>query len=114
MLRVHLSGRTSGLIFQTRNGTPPRKDVVNQKHLYPLLERLGLEKGGMHGFSHHRVSTLVMAGVSKVIKNRIGRGSEEMIKRYTHLRPEFIQNELDRVRNFVQIEPFDPRMRAML
>ena len=27
---------------------------------------------------------------------------------------EFIQNELDRVRNFVQIDPFDPLMQAML
>jgi integrase len=115
MVRGHLNGRTSGLVFQTRKGTPLSKDVVNQKHLYPLLEKLGFEKGGMHGFRHHRVSTLVMAGVSKdVIKNQIGHGSEEMIKRYTHLRPEFIQNELDRVRNFVQIDPFDPPMQAVL
>lgn len=114
MLRHHLSGRTSGLIFQTRKGTPLSKDVVNQKHLYPLLEKLSFEKGGMHGFRHHRVSTLVMAGVSKeVIKDQIGHGSEEMIKRYTHLRPEFIQNELDRVQNFVQIDPFDPKLRAV-
>jgi len=37
-----------------------------------------------------------------------------MIKRYAHLRPEFIQNELDRVRNFLQIDRFDPPMQAML
>jgi len=56
-----------------------------------------------------------MAGVSKdVIKNQIGHGSEEMIKRYTHLRPEFIQNELGRVRNLAQIDPFDPPILAML
>lgn len=114
MLRHHLSGRTSGLIFQTRKRTPLSKDVVNQKHLYPLLEKLSFEKGGMHGFRHHRVSMLVMAGVSKeVIKDQIGHGSDEMIKRYTHLRPEFIQNELDRVRNFVQIDPFDPKLLAV-
>ena len=111
MLRNHLNGKLSGLVFQTRKGTQLSKDVVNQKHLYPLLEKLGFEKGGMHGFRHHRVSTLVMAGVSK---NQIGHGSEEMIKRYTHLRPEFIQNELDRVRNFVQIDPFDPPLQTVL
>jgi len=56
-----------------------------------------------------------MAGVSKdVIKNQMGHGSEEMIKRYTHLRPEFIQNELGRVRNLAQIDPFDPPILAML
>jgi len=106
MLRKHLNGKTSGLIFQTRKGTPLSKDVVNQKHLYPLLEKLSFEKGGMHGFRHHRVSTLVMSGVAKdVIKDQIGHGSEQMIKRYTHLRPDFIQNELDRVRNLAQIDP---------
>jgi integrase len=85
MLRTHLNGRTSGIVFQTRRGTPLNKDLVNQKHLYPVLEKLGFEKGGMHGFRHYRVSKLVMAGVSKdVIKNQIGHGSEEMIKRYTH------------------------------
>jgi hypothetical protein len=51
----------------------------------------------------------VMAGVSKdVIKDQIGHGSAEMVRRYTHLRPEHIQNELERVRNFVLIDPFDP------
>lgn len=115
MLRSHLNARMSGLVFQTRKGTPLSKDVVNQKHLYPLLEERGFKKGGMHGFRHHRVSTLVMAGVSKdVIKNQIGHGSEEMIKRYTHLRPEFIQNELDRVPNLVQIDPFDPPLQAVM
>jgi integrase len=114
MLRQHLNGRTSGLIFQTRRGTPLSKDVVNQKHLYPILEAAGLAKGGMHGFRHHRVSTLVMAGVSKdVIKNQIGHGSEDMIRRYTHLRPEFIQNELARVQNLVLFDPFDPAVQAM-
>jgi len=56
-----------------------------------------------------------MSGVSKdVIKNQIGHGSEEMTKRYTHLRPEFIRNELDRVRNSVPIDPFDPQLQAVM
>ena len=56
----------------------------------------------MHGFRHHRVSTLVMAGTPMVvIKKWIGRGNEEMVNRYTHLRPDFMQSELERVPDFV-------------
>jgi hypothetical protein len=52
----------------------------------------------MYGFRHHRVSTLVMAGMLMfVIKKWVGRGSEAMVNLYTHLRPDFMQSELDRV-----------------
>jgi hypothetical protein len=53
--------------------TPLVNCVVLNKHLSPLLSKLGLERGGMHGFRHHRVSTLVMAGTPMVvIKKWIG------------------------------------------
>ena len=95
--------------------------VVN-KHVHPVLKRLGLERGGMHGFRRHRVSTLVMAGTPMVvIKKWIGHGSEEMVARYTHLRPDFMQDELARVPNFApkslskttEIAHFDREERAV-
>jgi len=114
LVNLHLNGRTSGLLFQTVKGTPLSKDVVNQKHLYPIQDKLGLAKGGMHGFRHYRVSALVMAGVSKeVIKNQIGHGSDEMVKRYTHLSEDFLQKELLRVPNLGLIDPFDPKLQAV-
>jgi integrase len=67
------------------------------KHLHPLLRKLGLKRGGMHGFRHHRVNTLVMARAPiEVIKKWIGHGSEEMIRRYTHLRPDVVRDEFAR------------------
>jgi len=114
MLKAHLNGRTEGLVFQSRRKTPLVNCVVLNKHLHPLLRKLGLERGGMHGFRHHRVSTLVMAGTPMVvIKKWIGHGSEEMVNRYTHLRPNFMQGELDRVPDYVpklgtKIAEFDP------
>ena len=33
-------------------------------------------------------------------KDRIGHGSEAMVERYTHLRPDYMQSELDRVPDF--------------
>lgn len=98
MLKAHLNDRTEGLVFQTRRKTPLVNSTVLNKHLHPLLRKLGLERGGMHGFRHHRVSTLVMAGTAiEAIKKWISHGSEEMIRRYTRLRPDFMQDELARV-----------------
>jgi len=56
-----------------------------------------------------------------VIKKWIGHGSEEMVNRYTHLRPNFMQDELARVPDFAPelgskiagVCPFDPGMQAM-
>jgi len=121
MLKKHLNGRTEGLVFKSRRKTPLVNCVVLNKHLHPLLSKLGLERGGMHGFRHHRVSTLVMAGTPMVvIKKWIGHGSEEMVNRYTHLRPDFMQDELARVPDFASdfgpevavIDPFDPKAAA--
>jgi len=114
MLKAHLNGRNEGLVFQTKRKTPLVNCVVLNRHLHPLLRKLSLERGGMHGFRHHRVSTLVMAGTPMVvIKKWIGHGSEEMVNRYTHLRPNFMQGELDGVPDYVpklgtKIAEFDP------
>jgi integrase len=122
MLKEHSRGRTQGLVFTSKRGTPLINSTVLNKHLHPLLRKLGLERGGMHGFRHHRVSTLVMAGTSiGVIKKWIGHGSEEMVNRYTHLRPDFMQSELERVPDFALeigskiavIDPFDPKRKAV-
>ena len=63
-----------------------------------------------------------MAGTAiEVIKKWIGHGSEEMIRHYTHLRPDFMRDELARVPDFsleigsriAVIDPFDPKLQAV-
>jgi integrase len=89
-LKNYLGGRTAGLVFPSENGTPLRESNVLRRHLHPVLKKLGLPLGGMHGFRHGRVSYLVEQGVpTELIKRWIGHGSEQMIRRYTHLRPEY-------------------------
>ena len=52
-----------------------------------------------------------------VVKKWIGHGSEEMVNRYTHLRPDFMRDELARVPDFTGesgpkiavIAPIDPK-----
>ena len=118
MLNEHLKGRTEGLVFQSRRRTPLQNCTALHKHLHRLLRQLSIEQGGMHAFRHHRVSTLVMAGTPlAVIKKWIGHGSEQMVERYTHLRPDFMRDELARVPNFApkagEIDPFDPKEAAV-
>ena len=122
MLKGHLNGRSDGLVFRSTRGTPLINSTVLNKHLHPLLRKLGLERGGMHGFRHQRVSTLVMSGTPMaVIKKWIGHGSEEMVNRYTHLPPDFMRDELARVPDFamqsrpktVEIAHFDPQVAAV-
>jgi integrase len=119
MLKEHLNGRTEGWVFQSRPKTGLVNCTVLNKHLHPLLRKPGLKRGGMHGFRHYRVRALVMAGTPiEVIKKWVGHGSEEMIRRYAHLRPDFMRDELARVPDFapknaskiVEIAPVAPQL----
>jgi integrase len=94
-LREYLGGRAAGLVFSSRKSTALRNSNVLRRALHPVLKALGIPQGGMHGFRHGRVSFLMEQGVPlEVIKRWIGHGSEAMIRRYTHLRPEYGQKIL--------------------
>ena len=56
MLKEHLNGRTNGLVFLSKRNTPLINSTVLNKHLHPVLRKLGLEPRiqtppGQH-FSH--------------------------------------------------------------
>jgi integrase len=98
MLKVHLNGRTQGLVFRSKNNKPLRNNNVLRRRLHPLLRSLGITDGGMHGFRHGRVSFLVENNTPvEVIKAWIGHGSERMVKKYTHLRPQFRSRILSQI-----------------
>lgn len=96
ILRTHFTGRIKeGYVFQARNGAPLLQTNVLRRGLWPVLHALGIPKAGMHAFRHGRVSYLIEQGVAlECIKQWIGHGSEEMIRRYTHHRPEFHKAQL--------------------
>ena len=48
VLADYLSGRTTGLVFSTRNGRPLAAREVVPYVLYPLCDSLGIKHGGMH------------------------------------------------------------------
>jgi integrase len=106
MIKTHLSGRTDGLVFPCRNGGPLRNSNVLADVLHPILRELKLELGGLHGFRHHRVSELVMAGVSiPMIRSWIGHGSDKMVSRYSHLNSSYNAVELAKVPELDLVAP---------
>jgi integrase len=93
ILREHIGKRRSGYVFQARNGSPLRESNILRRELHPILKKLGLPKCGLHAFRHGRVSFLVENNVPlPVIRLWIGHGSDQMVARYTHARPEFHAN----------------------
>jgi integrase len=98
LIKNYLAGRTDGLMFPTRNGKPFRNNNVLADVLHPILRELNIELGGLHAFRHHRVSELVMAGVSMpMIRSWIGHGSDKMVARYTHLNSSYNEAELAKI-----------------
>jgi integrase len=85
MLAEHLTGRQTGRVFQTRNGTPLNNREICLNVLYPICDRLGIRRGGCHAFRHGRVSLMQAARLPKdFILSEIGHTSLRMTGRYTH------------------------------
>jgi len=58
LLREFIGERKEGFIFRTRNGTAIHQSNFLRRHLHPVLEKLGIEKQGFHGFRRFRVTHL--------------------------------------------------------
>ena len=50
ILEEHLNGRTKGLVFQSRKGTPLNLDNFAKRTIRPVLKKLELEWYGFHAF----------------------------------------------------------------
>lgn len=97
-IQKHLNGRTEGYVFQTRLGTPFKHPRILNRVLYPLLEKLGIPRSGTHAFRHGRVSYLIECDTPiETIRAWIGHGSDEMVKLYTHVRPEYRKRILNTI-----------------
>ena len=98
-------------MFHSKNRKPLRNNNVLRRQLHPLLQGLGLPRGGMHGFRHGRVSFLAENNTPvEVIKAWIGHGSERMVRRNTHLRPRYRSRVLASIPSLIgnKIDLFDP------
>lgn len=91
--------------------TPLQHPRTLNRVLYPLLKRLGIPQSGTHAFRHGRVSYLVECNTPiETIRAWIGHGSDEMVKLYTHLRPEYRKRILGTIPSLIhsELHPVNP------
>jgi integrase len=102
VLSEHLNGRTVGLLFCTRKGTPLTDHDVVLRVLYPLCDKLGIKRGGLHAFRHGRVSLIRASGApDDLVRRQIGHSSLKMTGGYTHF-SDSLQRELANKVNWSQ------------
>ena len=79
-----------GLVFATRNGTPWDANLLVKRKLYPLLDSLGIERGGLHAFRHTNSTLMDRLGVPlKVRQQRLGHSDPSLtLGVYTHVASE--------------------------
>lgn len=74
------------LLFATRNGTPWDANLLVKRKLYPLLDSLGIERGGLHAFRHANSTLMDQLGAPfKVRQQRLGHSDVTLtLGTYTH------------------------------
>jgi integrase len=74
------------LLFATRNGTPWDANLVVKRKLHPLLDRLGIERCGLHAFRHGNATLMNQLNTDlKTRMARLGHTDTRMtLGNYTH------------------------------
>jgi integrase len=78
------------LLFVTRTGTPWDANLLVKRKLYPLLDALEIERGGLHAFRHANSTLMDRLGVPlKVRQQRLGHSDSSLtLDVYTHVASE--------------------------
>jgi integrase len=97
MLKEYLGDRTTGRVFQSKNGTPLENHNIVRQVLKPICIELGIKPGGMHAFRHGRISDLQAKNVpADLIKRQVGHSSLRTTSGYTHFSEAFIRETVER------------------
>jgi len=80
-LRAHLLRHdgVSELLFVNRRRRPLSANKLREKHLHPLLAKLGVERGGFHSLRHGAASSLLADGATPAVVQRQLRHSDARI-----------------------------------
>jgi len=80
-LRTHLQKHEgkSDLLFVNRKGRPLSANKLREKQLHPLLEKLGIPRGGFHSMRHGAASALLADGATPAVVQRQLRHSDPRI-----------------------------------
>ncbi len=80
-LRAHLlrHQNKSDLLFVNRRGRPLSANKLREKQLHPLLDALGIPRGGFHSMRHGAASSLLADGATPAVVQRQLRHSDARI-----------------------------------
>jgi integrase len=80
-------GGKSPLLFVNRRGRPYSANKLREKLLHPLLEKLGIPRGGFHAMRHGACSALIGDGANIVVVQKQLRHSTSAItaNKYAHI-----------------------------
>ena len=78
------------MLFATRKGTPWDANLLIKRKLYPLLDSLGIERGGLHAFRHANSTLMDRLGVPlKLRQQRLGHSDPALtLGVFTHVASE--------------------------
>jgi integrase len=86
-LHDHLGDRTSGFVFRSKAGTPLARSNVLRRGLHKILEKIGRERCGFHGFRRYRVTHLRKQRVPEdLIRFWIGHADKSVTDGYSKVK----------------------------
>ena len=89
LLREFIGNRKRGLLFCSQNGTPLNKSNIRNRILYPILEVMGVEKGGPHVFRRFRATWLRKQRTPEdLIRLWLGHGGATVTDLYVNIEKE--------------------------
>ena len=97
MLKQYLGDRTTGRLFQGRNGNPVRNQQLNTV-LGWATAQLSIERGTMHAFRHGRNSHMRQNGVPQnIVQDQVGHQDRRTNDLYTHNEEAFIRDTMEKL-----------------
>jgi integrase len=78
-LEKHFQLNDAGLLFVNKRGRPYSANKLREHHLHPLLETLGIPRGGFHAGRHGATSSMLDGGASPSVVQKQMRHSDARI-----------------------------------
>jgi integrase len=96
----------AGFLFLNRNGSPYAANKVVEYGLWPVLDKLGIERAGMHAFGHCHASLLMEVGANPTVAKEQMRHSDARITLgiYGHVIGDSQRNAVDKVGELLRPE----------
>jgi integrase len=77
--QIHARDRESELLFVNRRSRPLSANKLREKQLHPLLDAIGIARGGFHSMRHGAASALLADGVTPAVVQKQLRHSDARI-----------------------------------